>query len=193
MSSSPRILAFAGSSRTKSLNKHVVRIAAEGARRAGAEVTLIDLRDHPMPIYDGDLERDEGLPANARKLKDLFLANDGLLISTPEYNSSFSGLLKNLIDWVSRPVEGYPPYEAFLDKSAVLLSASPGRLGGLRALHDLRKVLGNIKVTVLPEQLAVPHANTVFDDDGNVGDAKTREQMEKHGARLAEFIAQLKR
>src|SRR5919198_2770214 len=102
----PKILAFAGSTRTESFNKKLVRVAVAGARAAGAEVTLIDLRDFPMPLYDGDLEAKEGLPANARKVKDLFLAHQGLLLSCPEYNSSITGVLKNTIDWVSRQAPG---------------------------------------------------------------------------------------
>src|SRR5262245_41278463 len=107
--STPRILAFAGSTRTESYNKRLVRIAAQGARSAGAEVTVIDLRDLPLPLFDEDLEKNEGLPASGRKLKDLFLAHHGLMISSPEYNSSISGVLKNAIDWVSRPVPGEAP------------------------------------------------------------------------------------
>src|SRR5262245_35742367 len=111
--SMPKILAFAGSTRTESYNKKLVRIAAAGARQAGAEVTLIDLRDLPLPLFDEDLESSEGLPPNARRLKDLFLAHHGLLISAPEYNSSISGVLKNAIDWVSRPVPGEAPLGCF--------------------------------------------------------------------------------
>src|SRR6185295_2879266 len=99
----PKILAFAGSMRKDSFNKKLIRVAAEGARSAGAEVTLIDLKDFPLPVYDGDLEAAEGLPAGAKKLKELFLQNQGLLIASPEYNSSIPGTLKNAIDWVSRP------------------------------------------------------------------------------------------
>src|SRR5262249_29719722 len=104
----PRILAFAGSTRRDSFNKKLAGIAADGARAAGAEVTFIDLRDYPLPLYDGDLEAEKGLPEQAQRLKKLFLDHDGLLISSPEYNSSISGVLKNTIDWVSRPVPGEP-------------------------------------------------------------------------------------
>ena len=90
-----KILAFAGSTRTESFNKKLIRIAVAGARQAGAEVTLIDLRDFPLPLYDGDLEDRDGLPENAKKLKQLFLTHDGLLISAPEYNSSITGVMKN--------------------------------------------------------------------------------------------------
>src|SRR5882724_2223682 len=95
----PKILAFAGSARTASFNKRLVRIAVAGAQAAGAEVTLIDLRDFPLPVMDQDLEEREGLPENARKLKELFLQHQGLLISSPENNSSMSALFKNTIDW----------------------------------------------------------------------------------------------
>ena len=105
----PKILAFAGSTRTESWNKKLIKIAAAGTRAAGAEVTELDLRDIPLPLYDGDLEHEQGLPPNGRKLKDLMLRHDGFLISSPEYNSSISGVLKNAIDWASRPVPGEKP------------------------------------------------------------------------------------
>src|SRR5689334_22796808 len=95
----PKILAFAGSTRTDSYNKKLIKVAIKGAEAAGAQVTYLDLRDLNLPLYDGDLEASEGLPAGARKLKDLLLANDGIMISSPEYNSSISGVLKNAIDW----------------------------------------------------------------------------------------------
>ena len=130
MTAAPRILAFAGATRTQSFNKKLIRLGAEAARRAGAEVTLIDLRDLPMPLYDGDLEAAEGLPRKARELKRLMVEHDGFLLSCPEYNSSISAVLKNAIDWVSRPQPNEPPALAFRGKVAALLAASPGNLGG---------------------------------------------------------------
>ena len=154
-----RILAFAGSTRTESFNKKLIRIAADGAREAGAEVTLIDLRDYALPLYDGDLETAVGLPENGRKLKDLFLSHQGLLLSCPEYNSSISGVLKNAIDWVSRPAPEEKPLECFREKVCGLLAASPGALGGLRGLVTVRAILGNIGAIVLPDQVAVMKAH----------------------------------
>src|SRR5690349_10662962 len=108
-----KILAFAGSAREGSLNKKLIKVAAEGARAAGGQVTLIDLRDFPLPMMDIDTEK-EGYPENARKLKDLFLAHDGLLISTPEHNSSYPAQVKNTIDWLSRKTAAdEPPFSAF--------------------------------------------------------------------------------
>lgn len=98
MPDTPKILAFAGSTRTDSFNKKLVRIAAQGATAAGADATFVDLRDFPLPLFDEDLEARDGLPATARQFKDLLLAHDGLLIASPEYNSSFTAVLKNAID-----------------------------------------------------------------------------------------------
>src|SRR5260370_42637826 len=103
-----RILAFAASARSESFNKKLVAITAQGARQAGAEVTLIDLEDFPLPLFDQDLEAEQGMPENGKELKKLFIDHDGLLIASPEYNSSITAVLKNAIDWVSRPAAGEP-------------------------------------------------------------------------------------
>jgi NAD(P)H-dependent FMN reductase len=191
MAITPKILAFAGSTRTDSYNKRLVKVAVAGARAVGAEVTLIDLRDFPLPLFDGDLEARDGLPANGRKLKDLFLAHHGLLISAPEYNSSITAVLKNTIDWVSRPVPGEAPLACFDGKVACLMSASPGALGGLRGLVHVRAILGNIRVLVLPEQVAVSKANEAFGPDGSLKDPKQQAAVEGLGAQLARTIAKL--
>ena len=191
MATAPKILAFAGSTRTGSHNKRLIATAVAGARAAGAEVTLIDLRDYPLPLFDGDLESREGLPENGRKLKDLFLAHHGLLISAPEYNSSITGVLKNTIDWVSRPVPGEAPLACFDGKVACLMSASTGALGGLRGLVHVRAILQNIKVLVLPDQVAVPKATEAFGPDGSLKDPKQRAAVEQLGMRLTQVIGKL--
>lgn len=190
--SRPKILAFAGSSRRDSVNKKLIRIAVEGAREAGADVTLIDLAELPMPIYDGDTEDKEGLPPHARKLKQLMLENDGLLIAAPEYNSSISGVLKNAIDWVSRPQPNEEDLIVFKNKVACLLSASPSYLGGLRGLVHLRSILGNIRVLVLPDQMTLPNAYTAFDTEGKLVDSKKEAQAKRMGALLARAVAKFK-
>lgn len=188
----PRILAFAGSLRKDSYNKKLVRIAAAAARSAGAEVTIIDLKDYPLPVFDEDLEREAGAPENARRLKQLFVEHDGFLIAAPEYNSSITAVLKNTIDWVSRPVPGEPPLRGFRDKVASLMSASPGALGGLRGLVHVRSILGNIGVIVLPDQVAVPRAFEAFNPDGALKDDKQRASVEALGRTLASFLVKLK-
>ncbi len=194
--STPKILAFAGSLRAESFNKKLVKIAAEGARKAGAEATFLDLRDLPMPIFDEDLEKKDGLPANARKLKDVMLAHQGFLISSPEYNSSISAALKNAIDWASRPTTGpngkpEKPLECFAGKVAGLMAASPGALGGLRGLVHVRMILGNIQVTVLPDQVAVMKAHEAFDERGGLKDAKQHAMVEGIGAKVAHTVQKL--
>jgi chromate reductase, NAD(P)H dehydrogenase (quinone) len=188
----PRILAFAGSLRKDSFNKKLVQIAAEGARRAGAEVTYIDLKEYSMPIYDGDFEASFGIPENGQKLKKLFLEHDGLLLSCPEYNSSHTAVFKNTIDWVSRPAPGEASLACFKGKAAALMSASPGALGGLRGLVHVRALLGNISVIVLPEQIAVSKAAEAFTNDGTLKDAKQQASVEGLGKTLAEFLQKIK-
>ena len=167
-----KVLAFAGSLRKGSYNKQLVRVAARFAREAGAEVTELDLADHPLPIFDEDLETRDGVHPTAMKMKKLFREHDAFLISSPEYNSSLSAALKNLIDWVSRPVAGEPPLACFKGKTAALFAASPGALGGLRGLVHLRAVLGNIGVLLLADQLAVAKANEAFAADGSLANPK---------------------
>ena len=192
MAYTPKVLCFAGSLRAGSYNKKLVQLAAGGARAAGAEVTYIDLRDYPLPVFDEDLEAAEGLPANGRKLKDLFMAHDGLLLACPEYNSSITAVLNNTIDWVSRPQPGVPPLAQFADKVAALMSASPGALGGLRGLVTVRSILGNIKVIVLPDQIAIVKAHEAFNPDGTLKDAKQQAAVLALGARLVEVVRKLR-
>jgi NAD(P)H-dependent FMN reductase len=191
MASIPKVLAFAGSLRKDSHNKKLVQIAAAAARNAGAEVTVLDLRELPLPIYDADLEAQEGLPANARKLKELMLAHQGLLMSCPEYNSSVTGVWKNTIDWASRPAPGEGSLAAFNGKVAALVSASPGALGGLRGLVHVRAILGNIGVLVLPEQLAIPKAHEAFTEDGSLKDAQQQATVQRIAERLVVVLKKL--
>ena len=187
----PKILAFAGSTRTDSFNKKLVKIAATGAMEGGADVTVIDLRDFSMPLYDGDLEQQQGLPSTARNLKDLMLSHHGFLISAPEYNSSISGVLKNTIDWTSRPSEDEEPLACFKGKVAGIMSASPGGLGGLRGLVHVRAILENISVLVIPEQVAVSKAHEVFNADGTLKDKKQEDQVKKIGSNVAKLLLKL--
>ena len=177
----PRLLVFAGSIRRESLNARLARFAAREAENAGAEAALLDLGDFHLPLYNGDLEADEGLPAGAVRLKELFLAHDGFLIASPEYNGSVSPLLKNAIDWVSRPVAGQPPLIWFRGKVAGLMAASPGALGGLRGLAHVRQILSGIGVIVVPAQHAVARAGEAFDDDGALAG-------EPHGAAVRRVV-----
>jgi chromate reductase, NAD(P)H dehydrogenase (quinone) len=191
MSNMPKIIAFAGSTRTDSHNKKLVKLAAAGAQTAGAEVTVIDLRDFPMPLYDEDLEAQSGLPAPAREFKQLLMAHQGLLIASPEYNSSLTAVLKNAIDWASRPEPNDPPLAAFANKVAAIMSASPGALGGLRGLVHLRAILSNIKVLVIPDQVAIPKAYEAFTAEGQLQDASQQAAIAALGQRVANLLVKL--
>lgn len=192
MSTAPRILVFGGSLRRESFNQKLAALAAEGAREAGAEVTLIALRDFPMPLFDADLEDADGKPEHARRLKELFASHHGLIIASPEYNSSITAALKNAIDWVSRAdSEEEKPLSALSGKTAVICGTSPGALGGLRGLVHLRAILGNLGITVLPDQIAVPKAHEFFHEDGSVSDAKQAQRVKHLGTVLATHLAKL--
>ena len=188
MSPTPRVLAFAGSARTDSFNKKLVSVAADGARAAGAEATIVDLREYPLPLFDQDLEAAEGLPEKARELKDIMLEHDGLLIAAPEYNSSITPLLKNTIDWISRPTDGESALIAYEGKVAAIMSASPGRLGGLRGLSHLRSILSNIGVLVIPDQIAIGQAHQAFASDGSLVDEKMGESVRGLGKDVTRLL-----
>jgi NAD(P)H-dependent FMN reductase len=192
VSTVPRILAFAGSARRESFNRRLIHIAVETARQAGADVTLIELSEYPLPLFNQDLEAEAGLPEHAVALKTLFVQHDGLLISSPEYNSSITPLLKNTLDWVSRKSPGEGSLVAYKGKVAALVSASPGRLGGLRGLVHLRSILSNIGVLVLPDQIAIPEANQAFTDDGRLKDERQQATVERVARALVELIQKLK-
>ncbi|GEN24656.1 FMN reductase [Halomonas cupida] len=189
MSQSPRILVFAGSARETSFNKRLAKLMASRIDALGGQATFIDLRDYPMPLYDGDLEDGEGLPENARRLKQLFIEHQGLAIASPEYNGFITPLLKNTIDWVSRPdgdIGGLVPYE---NKIAAISGASPGGLGGLRALPLVRQLLSNVGVTVLPNQLAIGGASKAFDDQGQLADEGQAKTLDAICQRLIDTLA----
>lgn len=193
MSNQPKILAFAGSARQASFNKKLVQIAAQGAISAGAEVTLLDFRDLPMPLYDQDLHEKEGFPANVLTFKALLKSHHGFLIAAPEYNSSITPLLKNAIDWASRAEEGEAPLAltCFQGKIAALMATSPGGLGGIRGLMHVRSILESIGVTVIPEQKTIPNAYQMFAEDGSLKDETIQASVADLGSKLVSVVSKL--
>lgn len=182
-----KILCFAGSLRQDSVNKKLARLAGRMAEAAGAEVTFVDLKEYPLPIYDGDIEASEGLPENAKKFKSLMKSHQGFFIASPEYNSTFSAALKNVIDWASRPEPGEEPLACFSGKVVALAAASPGALGGLRGLAGLRSMLSTIKVVVIPEQYALSQAHEAFSSEGTLKDPKQEKALQAVAQRLVEL------
>jgi len=191
--SHPTILAFAGSTREGSFNKKILTVAVDAAKAAGVQVTVIDLKDYPLPLYDGDLESEKGLPENAKKLKKLFLEHEGLLLACPEYNSSISGVLKNTIDWLSRKeTDDEENLIVFKKKVAALISASPSALGGLRGLVHVRTILGNIGVLVIPEQKTIPKADKAIDENGQLTSEIQVKGIQRVSKKLVEVLMKLK-
>jgi chromate reductase, NAD(P)H dehydrogenase (quinone) len=172
MAPSPRILAFSGSARRDSLNRKLLAVVAEATRAVGGEVTVLDLNDYALPLYHGDLEDADGLPANAQKLVASILAHDALLIASPEYNSQLTPLLKNTIDWCTRADEN-----PLRGKVAAVVSASPGAFGGIRSLTLCRQLLTHLGCYVVPAQCVLPHADQAFDGAGRLQDARTQKAV----------------
>ncbi|MBI5322754.1 NAD(P)H-dependent oxidoreductase [Bradyrhizobium sp.] len=160
-----KILVIPGSLRTGSLNSKLAATIAHELAQAGAEVTRLSLADFPLPIYDGDLQAKSGVPKNAVNLKRMMGAHQGVLIVTPEYNSSVPALLKNTIDWISRVQDPHETRgQVFRDRAFAIAAASGGRLGGTRALSALRLILTACRATVVPNQLALSFAEDAYDD-----------------------------
>lgn len=166
----PRILVFAGSVRTGSHNARLAALVGQRLGDAGAEVTAISLRDFPMPLYDGDLETAEGVPAPAVALKRLMQQHHGVFIASPEYNAGVAPLLKNVIDWISRVSEpSEPRMAAYKGRVFAVGSASTSPFGGIRGLANLRLVLETgVGALVIPEMIAVPNAADGFDTSGGL-------------------------
>jgi chromate reductase len=182
-----RVLAFAGSLRKESWNHKLVVLAGEIARREGAEVDVARFSEFDMPIYDGDRDRAEGLPAGALELKRRIEAAQAILLAAPEYNYSIAGPLKNAIDWVSRarPM----PWRG---RSVFLLAASPSPMGGIRGLWQTRIPLEGCGALVFPDMFALARANEAFDEGGRLRDAALAERLEREVVgfvRMAEAVA----
>ncbi len=189
MTVTPRLLAFAGSLREGSYNRRLIPVLAEGARAAGAQVTLIELSDYPLPVYDGDVEAG-GMPPQVGLLQALLREHDGLLIATPEGNGSLPAALKTTLDWLSRPVEdGAISTALFQDKVAGIVAASPGALGGLRSLLALRDALAKLGLVVVPQQVAVGQAADKLPATGQLKDDKQRAAVHAVGAAVARLTA----
>lgn len=187
------ILAFAGSSRKDSWNRKVLEVAVAGARDAGANVTVANLADYAMPIYNADWHAENGVPPAMRELRKLMMAANGLLIASPEYNASLTPLLKNTIDWLSQDVgkekdeNGNAPFEG---KIGGLMGASNGGFGTIRALPHVSYILSNLGVFMLPV-VAVPAVGKAFDEQGNMTNERAKKMLSGLGARLAGTIVKL--
>jgi chromate reductase, NAD(P)H dehydrogenase (quinone) len=184
--SNPKILVIPGSPRTGSHNAKLAALAAKELALAEAEVVRISLEDYPLPLFDADLAADAGPPQAAVQLKRLFMAHQGIFISSPEYSASVTPLVKNTIDWISRVRErGEPTYAAFKGRVFALGAATSGGGGGLRSLMALRQILElGCGALVIPEQIMVPRAEQAFDDMDNLKDETLAASLKTVARRL---------
>lgn len=176
----PRIVVFAGSIRAGAFSGRTADAAAKELAVQGAEVTRISLADYPLPIYDADLEASSGIPQNAVRLGRIIAAHDGMLIASPEYNTSIPPLLKNTIDWISRirELDGRKQ-RPLAGRIVALCSSSDGKFAGVRALNHLRAVCVAIGMEVISPQCAIGYAADAFDENGAIRDERTRAIMER--------------
>lgn len=189
-----KLLAISGSIRKDSCNKKALQLLANAARAAGAKVTMIDLAEYPLPLYEGDLEAKQGLPANAKKLQALIAEHDGLIIASPEYNGLPTPLLKNVLDWTSRPEQNNPNsgLKIFENKVAAIISASPGPLGGIRGLPITAELLLNLGLIIVPDRVTIGNCFDSFNAKGELKDHKTMELIKKEGQSLTKLTQALK-
>lgn len=177
-----KLLIFAGSLRTDSCNKKFAREAERLAGEAGAQTEFIDLKDYPMPPYDGDIEAGPGIPESTKQLAAKIAAADAVVLSTPEYNGSIPGILKNVVDWLSRvkpnPLGG---------KHLLLLAASPGALGGVRSLWHTRQPFEVLGTHVFPMMQGLPNAYEAFDAQGRLKEAKPLDNLRKLVGQFLEY------
>ena len=159
------ILVFAGSARNGSLNRKLADIAENKLREQGILVSGFDFRENPLPLYDADLEANEGLPETVKALKQAVSKADAILIASPEYNTAITPLLKNAIDWVSRAsTEGSK--NEWSGKLIGLMAAAPGPFGGIRALPGVSAIFMSVGATVIPTQVAVGNGSEVITESG---------------------------
>lgn len=183
----PKILVFAGSIRSGAYSGKTADVAQKELALQGADVTRISLADYPLPFMDQDLEVEKGIPENAVRLARLFVAHDGILIATPEYNGSLPPLLKNAIDWISRVREdGGQKLRPLPGKVVAICSSSNGHFAGIRSASHLRQILSHIQMEVISPQLSVPNGGEAFDEDGAFVAERLRKSMHRVCAALIE-------
>lgn len=176
MKDTPNLITLAGSLRNDSFNKKIAKLAMERAEAFGAKARFIDLADYPLPLFNEDIEQ-QGAPEALLKLRAEFSGTTGLFIASPEYNGSFSAVLKNTLDWLSRPGESQDT-EIFSQLTVALGATSPGALGGIRGLSQLRELMNNLGSIVLPQQLAIGSSYEAFSEQGTLNNSVMQERFD---------------
>lgn len=174
-----KLLIIPGSTRKEAFSKQFAAAVAKTSAGEGVEMTVVDLADYRMPLYDGDLEEADGLPDEAVAFREVVKQHDAVVFVSPEYNASIPAVLKNAIDWLSRPYKNDPDVAVWAGKVAGLLASSPGGLGGMRGLVHLRQILMNVGMQVVSEQFALGAAHEAFDDEGSLKSDRHRAAVDK--------------
>ncbi|AMB85172.1 FMN reductase [Pseudomonas agarici] len=188
-----RVLAVSGSARKGSLNQKLLNVVVQGALSAGAEVTVISLSDYPLPFFDSDLEKEQGVPLQALRLQKLFSEHDALLVASPDYNGGYTALLKNAIDWMSRPtLEKVSGLALFANKATAVISASPGPMGGIRSMLAMRGVLERLGAVLIPQTFTLGVAHQAFAENGQLADAQVDGEVKAIGATLVRYSGALR-
>lgn len=193
--SAPRILIFAGSARREALSKRLLSACIRPLESAGAQLNVVDLADYPAPLYNGDLEVESGIPVSMVTMQQHFAASDGVLVVSPEYNGSIPPLLKNTLDWCSRPNPADPERSGggiFAGRPAAVVASLPGPMGGMRVLFHLRDILGYLGMYVIPQQLGVGRANTAIGDDLRLIDPRQQAMLEGIASALTTAAGKLR-
>lgn len=170
-----KIIFFAGSLRQTSFNKILSKSALNYAKSKGIECEFLDLKDYDAPLYDGDLETSNDIPAGILALHEKLKNSSAWVVSCPEYNGSISGVLKNYIDWLSRIKD-----HCFTNKHVKLLASSAGALSGVRGLWHSRVPFEALGCHVFPIMTGIGANYSSFDDSGNLVEAKNQEMLEKN-------------
>lgn len=186
-----KVLGFAGSTRTESMNRRLLAHVLEKVAGHGAETQTFEFRDCPMPLYDGDAESEEGMPDTVLGFRAAVMGADALVIASPEYNASYSALLKNAIDWGSRSDRARGQGNVFSDKVVLLVAASPGGFGGVRGLRHVREALSELGAIVLPQQVGVGNGASMFGDDGELANERSRKFLDDAVSRLVTVTERL--
>ena len=174
-----KVLAFSGSTRNDSFNKKLALEAVGIVNTMGASALMIDLRDYPMPFYDGDIETKKGMPDTAKQFRNLMIESQAIIIASPEYNASVSAILKNALDWASRNESGQPSRDAFKGKRFAIMSTSPGGGGGGRGLEHLAAIIENAGGEVVKEKVSVPDAYHAFTAEGCLKNPQVKEKLKR--------------
>ena len=178
-----RFLVFSASLRRDSFNSRLARLAAVTIEANQGDVDLASMADFETPSYSADVQDEEGFPPGADEFRRRLEASDAFVVSSPEYNASMPGLLKNTVDWVSR----YAP-QPFNERPGLLLSASPSMVGGNRGLWTLRIPFEHLGARIYPDMFSLAQAHDAFDDEGRIANPQLQKRFDTNIVNFMDLV-----